>query len=100
MRYTDNITVPEESLGPLCRKYHIRRLSIFGSAMGGDFKPDSDIDLLVEFDPAFIPGLSFFSIQEELSSLFGHKVDLNTPDFLSRYFRDDVLQQAEAIYEQ
>lgn len=83
----------------MCRKYHIRRLSVFGSALRGDFGPASDIDLLVEFEPEHIPGLAFFRIEEEMSVLFGKKIDLNTAEFLSRYFRDEVLHQAETIYE-
>jgi predicted nucleotidyltransferase len=71
---------------------------LFGSALRDDFRADSDVDVLVEFDPAHIPGLEFFSMQDELSAMLGRKVDLNTPKFLSPYFRDEVLAEAEVLY--
>lgn len=71
---------------------------LFGSILRDDFSPDSDIDVLVEFQPDHTPGLAFFSMQEELSALLGRAVDLNTPRCLSRYFRDDVLREAEVVY--
>lgn len=74
------------------------RLALFGSVLRDSFRPDSDVDVLVEFDPAHIPGLEFFSMQEELSAILGRKVDLNTPKFLSPYFRDEVLAEAEVLY--
>ena len=92
------IAVPKEKISQLCEKYHILRFS-FGSVLSDDFSPESDIDILVEFAPEHIPGLSFFSIQDELSQLFGRKVDLNTPNFLSPYFREEVQKMAEVQYE-
>jgi predicted nucleotidyltransferase len=64
----------------------------------GDAKPDSDVDVLVEFEPGVRVGLRFFALQEELSNIIGRRVDLNTPNFLSRYFRDQVLKEAEDLY--
>ncbi len=87
------------TLEGFCRRHHIRKLSIFGSALREDFGPDSDLDVLVEFEPGHTPGLAFFAIQDELSSLLGRKIDLNTPSFLSRYFRQEVLQSARVQYE-
>lgn len=87
------------ALESFCRHHHIRKLSVFGSALREDFGPDSDLDVLVEFEPGHTPGLAFFGIQNELSSLLGRKVDLNTPSFLSRYFRQEVLQSAQVQYE-
>lgn len=87
------------ALESFCRRRHIRKLSVFGSALREDFGPDSDLDVLVEFEPGHTPGLAFFGIQDELSSLLGRKVDLNTPSFLSRYFRQEVLQSAQVQYE-
>jgi predicted nucleotidyltransferase len=81
-----------------CRKHHIRRLSLFGSVLREDFRPDSDVDVLVEFEPAHIPGLAFFHMEAELSELLGRKVDLNTPGFPSPYFRDQVMEEAEVQY--
>lgn len=93
-----NLVIPKDELSGFCRKYHISRLSIFGSALTEDFGPDSDIDVLVEFEPACTPGLSFFRMESELSALLGRRVDLNTAEFLSRYFRETVLQNAEVQY--
>lgn len=93
-----HIEIPKDKLAGFCRKYHISRLSIFGSALTEDFDPNSDIDVLVEFEPGHTPGLSFFRMESELSALLGRKVDLNTEQFLSRYFRDTILQKAEVQY--
>jgi len=94
------IMLDRTKLADFCRKHHIRKLAFFGSVLRDDFGPDSDVDVLVEFEPSFIPGLAFFSIQDELSELIAREVDLNTPQFLSRYFRDEVLAEAEVQYEQ
>jgi len=90
-----NVFIPRDKVADLCRRYHIRRLSIFGSALRDDFKPGSDVDVLVEFEPGYTPGLRFFAIEAELSEVIGQKVDLNTPNFLNRYFREKVLSEAE-----
>ncbi len=89
---------PRQQIADFCQQHHIRKLAIFGSILRQDFRQDSDIDVLVEFEPAHVPGLAFFTMQEELSALMGRKVDLNTPEFLSHYFRDKVLQGAETLY--
>jgi predicted nucleotidyltransferase len=94
------LAVPADKIAEFCRRHHIRKLALFGSALRTDFRPDSDVDVLVEFEPDHVPGLAFFGMEEELSELVGRKVDLNTPEFLSRYFRDEVLAQAEVLYEQ
>lgn len=86
-------------LADFCRRHHIRRLALFGSALRDDFRPDSDVDVLVEFEPGHVPGLAFFTIETELSELLGRRVDLNTPQFLSPYFRDAVLAEAEVQYD-
>jgi hypothetical protein len=90
--------IARDRIAEFCRRHHIRRLSLFGSMLRDDFGPDSDVDVLVEFEAGRTPGLAFFAMQDELSALVGRKVDLNTPQCLSRYFRDEVLQQAEDIY--
>ena len=92
------LEMPRQRLAEFCRRHHIRKLALFGSILRPDFRPDSDIDVLVEFEPGFVPGLAFFTMQEELSALLGRKVDLNTREGLSRYFRDQVLQEAETLY--
>jgi predicted nucleotidyltransferase len=73
---------------------------LFGSTLREDFSPDSDLDVLVEFEPGHVPGLAFFAMELELSELLGRKVDLNTPAFLSPYFPDQVLAEAEVHYAQ
>ena len=87
------------SLAEFCRGNHIRRLALFGSVLRSDHRPDSDVDILVEFEPGRVPGFGFFRIQDELSELLGRKVDLETAGFLSPYFRDDVLSEALTIYD-
>ncbi|ATZ60634.1 MAG: nucleotidyltransferase family protein [Methanosarcinales archaeon Met12] len=83
-----------------CKRNHIRSLSLFGSILRNDFSRNSDIDVLVEFEIGCVPGFfDLIEMEEELSSMFGgRKVDLRTPNDLSRYFRDDVLAEAEAVY--
>jgi len=95
-----NIEIPHDRIAEFCRRHHIRKLALFGSVLRDDFRPDSDIDVLVEFDPKHIPGLAFFAMQDELSEVFGRRVDLNTPKFLSRYFRDQVLAEAKVQYDE
>ena len=88
------------ALAPFCEKHHIRRLSLFGSQLKGTARPDSDIDLLVEFEPENIPGLlDIVGMELELSQILGgRKVDLRTAGDLSRYFRDEVVRTAEVQY--
>ena len=90
------IVTPE--LEQLCRRYHIKSLALFGSVLYGDERPDSDLDLLVEFEAGYIPGFLFVQIQEELSQLFGRSVDLHTRNSLSSYFRDAVLKESTTVY--
>lgn len=93
------LSVPWEQIAALCRRYHIHRLAIFGSALRDDFRPDSDVDVLVEFEPGKTPGFAFIDIQDELAELFGRRVDLHTRNSLSRYFRDRVVSGSEVIYD-
>jgi len=92
------IRIPKAKLASFCKKHHIRRLALFGSVLRPDFGPKSDIDVLVEFEPDHIPGLAFFGMQDELSKIFGRKVDLNTPGFIDKYFRNQVLKEAKEMY--
>lgn len=91
------LDVDQEALGELCRRHRIRRLSLFGSVLKGSARPDSDIDLLVEFEPGATPGLlGMAEIEIEISALLGgRRVDLRTVGDLSRYFRDEVVRNAE-----
>jgi predicted nucleotidyltransferase len=92
------VDLDRRALADFCRRHHVRRLALFGSVLRDDFGPESDVDVLVEFEPGHVPGLAFFAMQDELSAIIGRKVDLNTPGFLSRYFRDQVLAEAETQY--
>ena len=92
------IGVPRERLAEFCRRHHIQKLSLFGSVIRDDFTPASDVDVLVEFAPGRSPGLAFFDMQQELSETLGRQVDLNTVAWLSPYFRQQVLDEAELIY--
>ena len=92
------IEVDKQRIAEFCRRNRIRRLALFGSVLREDFGPDSDIDVLVEFEEGHVPGLAFFAMERELSEILGRKVDLNTPRFLSRHFRDVVLAEAEDQY--
>lgn len=94
------IPINRAQIMEFCRKHHIRRLAFFGSVLRDDFRPDSDVDVLVEFEPEHTPGLAFFAIEAELAEILGRKVDLNTPNFLSPHFRAQVEAEAEAQYEQ
>lgn len=94
------IQLPQEKIQEFCRRHHIHRLAIFGSALRDDFRPDSDLDVLVEFEPGHVPGLAFFGMQAELSAILKRAVDLNTPQFLSQYFRGQVQKEAQVIYDQ
>ena len=95
------ISVDERDIAVFCRRNRIRRLALFGSVLRGDFHPESDIDVLVEFEPAHVPGLfGIARMERELSAIFGRKVDLRTAEDLSRYFRQDVLREAEVQYAQ
>jgi uncharacterized protein len=96
------IPVPEGRIEEFCRRNHIRRLSLFGSVLRDDFSPDSDVDVLVEFQRGHVPGFfGLLDMEEELSSLFGsRKVDLRTAEDMSRYFRDEVIESAEVQFAQ
>jgi hypothetical protein len=92
------INLPSDRLSEFCRRHKIRRLALFGSVIRDDFRPESDVDVLVEFETGVRVGLSFFEIERELSEIIGRKVDLNTPGFLSKYFRSQILSEAEDQY--
>jgi predicted nucleotidyltransferase len=100
MVYSLEQKISKSKLTEFCKKNHIRKLSVFGSAIRGELQPDSDIDLLVEFEEGHIPGLfSIIKMEIELTEILGRKVDLRTPEDLSRYFRDEVMRNAELQYQ-
>ena len=96
------VAVDPAEMAVFCQRNHIRKLALFGSVLREDFRPDSDIDVLVEFEVAHVPGLLRIArMERELSELLGgRRVDLRTPEDLSRYFRDDVVASAEVLYAQ
>ena len=94
------LTIPTDEIATFCLRHHIRELALFGSVLRDDFGPDSDVDVLVEFEPEHIPGLAFFAMQDELSLILGRTVDLNTRQFVSPRFRQQVETEAEIIYDQ
>ncbi len=93
------ISIPDEKIRSFCRRNSIRKLAFFGSVLRDDFTPESDVDVLVEFEPETRVGLHFFELEQELSAILGRKVDLNTAGFLSKYFREQVISEAEVYYD-
>ena len=92
------IELPHERVAAFCRHHHIRRLALFGSVLREDFRSDSDVDVLVEFEPGEKPGFALVNIEGELSRILGRRVDLRTSEELSRYFRQEVLAEAQDVY--
>jgi predicted nucleotidyltransferase len=96
---TTRVSIDRSGITAFCRSHHIRKLALFGSVLRDDFGPESDVDVLVEFEPAQAPGmLALAAMEIELSEMLGRTVDLRTPQDLSRWFRDDVLGTAEVLY--
>jgi uncharacterized protein len=93
------VEIPAAELEAVCRRRHIRRLSVFGSALRDDFGPDSDVDLLVEFEPGHCVGFEIFDVEAELSQVFGgRRIDLVNPKYLNRRLKDRILSSAELLY--
>lgn len=92
------ITMNEASVRDFCRRHHIRRLSLFGSVLRDDFRPESDVDVLVEFAPDYSPGLASFEMEAELEGILGRRVDFLTAGFLGSAIRGQVLEEALPIY--
>jgi len=96
-----NIQLPADKIAEFCKRNHIRRLALFGSALRDDFTPESDVDILVEFEPGHVPGfIKLAGMEIELGSVLGRKVDIRTPEDLSPYFREEVVHSAEVQYAQ
>jgi len=94
------IDLPVQKLAAFCRAHHVAKLSLFGSVLRGDFGPESDIDVLVAFEPGHVPGLALIDLEDELSRMLGgRRVDLVTEKFLNRRIRQGVLEEARVIYE-
>jgi uncharacterized protein len=99
-----HLNIDREMIAAFCRKWKIRELAFFGSVLRDDFRPDSDVDVLVEFEPGQVPGFAFITLQDELSELFGRKVDLMTRRSIERsrnwIRRKAILESAETFYVQ
>lgn len=95
-----NVELSKEKIADFCRRHHIRRLAFFGSVLREDFRPESDVDVLVDFDAQHVPGfIGLYAIETELSAILGgRKVDLVTPGFLNHRIRQRVLAEAEVAY--
>ena len=98
------IDIPKNRIAEFCRRHHIQRMALFGSVLRDDFTPESDIDVLVEFAPGKTPGLAFITMQDELSEIFGQRVDMHTFSGIERsrnwLLREEILKSAEIQYEQ
>ncbi|MCY3712892.1 MAG: nucleotidyltransferase family protein [Gemmatimonadetes bacterium] len=98
------INIPNNKIAEFCQRHHIRRLALFGSVLRDDFTPESDVDILVDFEPGKTPGLDFFTIQDELSKVLGRRVDLYTfkgvENSRNWILREEILNTAEVQYEQ
>lgn len=93
------IQIDQERISEFCRSHSIRMLSFFGSVLRDDFRADSDVDVLVKFEPGREPGLiGLAEMEQELSEMLGRKADLRTAEDLSRYFREKVVADAEVLY--
>ena len=92
------IPIDLDRIAAFCRHHHIHKLALFGSVLRDDFGLESDVDVLVEFEPGKTPGLAFFGAQEELSRLIDRNVDLNTPQCLSAHFRSKVVAEMQVLY--
>ena len=98
MTLTSGIEIPTEKIAQVCRKYGVKEMSVFGSTLGGEMRPDSDVDILVEFQPEAKIGWEFFELEQELTRLFGRNVDLGTKRSLKPWVRSTVLRDARVIY--
>ena len=100
MSYSLEQKMSKDKLIEFCERNYIKKLSLFGSALSGSLHPDSDIDLLVEFEEGHTPGLfSIVRMEMELADALGRKVDLRTPEDLSKYFRKEVIRNAQPEYQ-
>ena len=99
---TKNIAIPKARVANFCHRHHIRRLSLFGSVLREDFGPESDVDVLVEFEPDTTVGFfKLYDLEQELSQILdSRRVEINTPRSLSKYFRDTVVAEAKTLYVQ
>lgn len=93
------VPIPYAEIEAFCERHHIAKLWLFGSILRDDFTIESDVDVIVEFDQAHIPGWEFYTWHEELAEIFGRPVDLSTPNSLSKYIRAKVMESAQVVYD-
>jgi len=98
MTLASGLDIPQDKLEEICRRYGITEMAVFGSAARGDARPDSDIDVLVEFAPGVVWGWDYFELERELAQLFGRRVDLATKKWLKATARDEILRDARVVY--
>ncbi len=97
---TENLNIDPDAIAAFCQRNHIRWMAIFGSALRDDFGPESDVDVLVEFEPNTRMGLAYFGLGEKLSPVFGgRRVDIGTPDSINRWIRARVIREAQVVYD-
>lgn len=95
----EEIKLSKDKIADFCKRNKITKLSVFGSSLRDDFRPDSDVDILVEFDSEARVGLMTLTrLENELSEIIGRKVDLNTSGFISKHYREKVLAESEVQY--
>ena len=92
------IEIPRDEIAEICRRHRVRRMALFGSVIRDDFTPQSDVDVLIEYEPGHAGGFEFFRMRRELTTMLGREVDMHTAASLSPYFRQEVLDEAEEIY--
>ena len=92
------IDIPRDEIAEFCQRNRVRRMALFGSVIRDDFRPESDVDVLVEFEPGYAARFIFFHMRRELAAMLGREVDMHTAASLSPYFRQEVLDEAEEIY--
>lgn len=97
----NHIDIPKDRIADFCRRHHIRKLALFGSVLRDDFRADSDIDVLVQYEPDHAVGFRIFDMEEELSGILGgHKVDIVNEKYLNRRLRHHILREAQVQYAQ
>ncbi|MBK5291572.1 MAG: nucleotidyltransferase family protein [Acidobacteriia bacterium] len=98
MTLASGLDIPSEAIAEICRRYHIVEMAVFGSTARGDRRPDSDIDVLVEFEPGVVWGWDYFGLEQELAQIFGRPVDLATKKWLKPKVRAEILRDARVVY--